>query len=109
MRALATQAGMERFITGVSLESSLGIACMDARAANSINHWIYAVGRTDTMLNGMACTLSALVLCGRQAHVVHVSDSRIWSDRRYGLTTCSRPSSLRSFNELVFCLASRMT
>jgi len=29
-------------------------------------------------LNGMACTLSALILCGRGAHLVHVGDSRVY-------------------------------
>ena len=57
---------------------TLGMARVGARAADSVNRWIHALGRSDPALNGMACTLSALVLCGRGTHLVHVGDSRIY-------------------------------
>jgi serine/threonine protein phosphatase PrpC len=57
---------------------TLGIGRIGARAADAVNRWIHALGRSDPELNGMACTLSALVLCGRGTHLVHVGDSRVY-------------------------------
>jgi serine/threonine protein phosphatase PrpC len=57
---------------------TLGIARIGARAADAVNRWVHALGRSDPALNGMACTLSALVLCGRGTHLVHVGDSRVY-------------------------------
>lgn len=47
--------------------------CLDA-----LNRWVHAQGRSDTRYAGMACTFSALILRGRQAHLVHVGDTRIY-------------------------------
>lgn len=57
---------------------TVGVPRISARAADAVNRWIYSMGRSDPELNGMACTLSALVLCGRRAHVLHLGDSRIY-------------------------------
>jgi serine/threonine protein phosphatase PrpC len=61
--------------------STLGIARIGSRAANSVNRWIHSLGCSDPALNGMACTLSALILCGRSTHLVHVGDSRVYRMR----------------------------
>jgi serine/threonine protein phosphatase PrpC len=61
--------------------ATLGPAVVGARAANAANRWINALGRSDPALNGMACTLSALLLCGRGTHLVHVGDSRVYRMR----------------------------
>jgi serine/threonine protein phosphatase PrpC len=56
----------------------------------AINQWIHAIGRCDTPLHGMSCTFTGLVCRGREAHVVHVGDSRLYrlrSDRLERLTT----------------------
>ena len=58
--------------------TTVGLARIGARAAEAANRWIHALGRSDPELNAMACTLSALVLCGRSTHLVHVGDSRIY-------------------------------
>src|SRR5262245_31254606 len=58
--------------------ATIGISRLGARAANAVNRWIHSLGRSDPGLNGMACTLSALVLCGRSTHLVHVGDSRVY-------------------------------
>jgi serine/threonine protein phosphatase PrpC len=65
---------------------TLGIPRIGARAADAVNRWIHALGRSDPALNGMACTLSALVLCGRGTHLVHVGDSRVYRLRDGALT-----------------------
>src|SRR5229473_397105 len=38
----------------------------------------HSIGRRDTDLEGMACTLTALICKGRQIHVVHVGDTRLY-------------------------------
>jgi len=73
---------------------TLGTARIGARAVDAVNRWIHAVGRTDADLNGMACTLSALVLCGRRAHVLHVGDSRVYRLRDERLTLLTRDHTL---------------
>jgi serine/threonine protein phosphatase PrpC len=47
-------------------------------AIDAINRWLHAQGHTDATLEGMACTFTALILRGRQAHTVHVGDSRLY-------------------------------
>ena len=65
------EACLEQSVTG-------GVARVAARAAGAANRWIHTLGRSDPALNGMACTLSALLLCGRGTHLVHVGDSRVY-------------------------------
>jgi serine/threonine protein phosphatase PrpC len=66
--------------------ATLGAARIGARAVHAVNRWINTLGRSDPDLNGMACTLSALVLCGRGTHLVHVGDSRVYRMRDDVLT-----------------------
>ena len=49
-----------------------------AKSLDSANRWIHAVGQRDPELAGMATTFSALILRHRQAHLIHVGDSRIY-------------------------------
>lgn len=59
------------------------------RSLEAINRWIHAVGQRDPDLKGMASTLTALILRGRQLHVIHVGDSRLYrlrGDRLQQLT-----------------------
>ena len=74
--------------------ATLGMARIGARAVDSVNRWVHTLGRTDGALNGMACTLSALVLTGRRAHVVHVGDSRAYRLRDDKLTLLTRDHTL---------------
>jgi hypothetical protein len=74
--------------------ATLGFPRIGARAMDSVNRWIHAIGRTDSELNGMACTLSALVLCGGRAHVLHVGDSRIYRLRDEKLTLLTQDHTL---------------
>ena len=74
--------------------ATLGIARIGARAVDAVNRWVHTLGRTDGALNGMACTLSALVLSGRRVHVVHVGDSRAYRLRDDKLTLLTRDHTL---------------
>ena len=91
----AAEIGVRAFIDACLCQpGTLGIARIGARAVDSVNRWIHAIGRTDGALNGMACTLSALVLAGRRAHVVHVGDSRVYRLRDDQLTLLTRDHTL---------------
>ncbi len=84
---VAAELAVRGFIEAVLEQpTSVGIARVGAQAVHSVNRWLNSVGRSDPALNGMACTLSALVLCGRSTHLVHVGDSRIYRMREGVLT-----------------------
>jgi len=92
---VAAEVAVRSFIdAAIGQPATLGIARIGARAADSINRWVHSLGRTDPQLNGMACTLSALVLCGTQAHVLHVGDSRVYRLRDEKLTLLTRDHTL---------------
>lgn len=50
------------------------------------NRWLNTLGRNDPALEGAATTLTAVILRGRRAHVLHVGDSRAWHLSDVGLT-----------------------
>ena len=84
---IAAELAVRGFIEGC-LEQPItrGVARISANAADAVNRWLHTQGRADIHLNGMACTLSALVLCGRTVHLLHVGDSRIHRLRDRELT-----------------------
>src|ERR1700722_18448470 len=76
---VAAELAVRAFIDGhLSQNAMLGIQRNGARSVEAINRWIHTIGRTDRALEGMACTLSALILRGRTAHVIHVGDCRVY-------------------------------
>ena len=84
---VAAELAVRGFIDGcLGMPATIGIARIGARAADAVNRWVHTLGRSDPDLNGMACTLSALVLCGRSTHLVHVGDSRVYRMRDDALT-----------------------
>jgi serine/threonine protein phosphatase PrpC len=88
---VAAETVVRGFIDGYFGQSELlGVQKNSARALEAMNRWVHAIGRTNAELQGMACTLTALILRGRQAHIVHVGDSRLYrlrQDRLDLLTT----------------------
>jgi serine/threonine protein phosphatase PrpC len=61
-----------------SANPTLGVARNAARALAAINTWLHAAGATDEKLRNAATTFTALVFAGRNAHVIHVGDSRAY-------------------------------
>src|SRR3954454_20324038 len=88
---VAAELAVRSFIDGhLGQNELLGVRHTSARSIEAIGRWLNALGRTDAALEGLACTLTALVLRGRQAHVVHVGDTpayRLREDRLDRLTT----------------------
>ena len=58
-------------------------------ALESINRWVHTIARRDSRLEGMSCTFTGLVCAGRQVHVTHVGDTRLYQlrDDRFELLT----------------------
>ncbi len=69
-----------------ALDPMRGVKANASTAMEAINRWLHAQGHADTALEGMACTFTALILRGRQAHVIHVGDTRLYRLRDGALT-----------------------
>lgn len=57
---------------------TLGVERAAAKSLQSVNAWLNAQGRSGHHREGLVTTFSALILRGREAHIVHVGDSRIY-------------------------------
>lgn len=57
---------------------TLGVEAAAGKSLAAVNVWLHAQSQADPNLAGMGTTFSALILRGRQAHWVHVGDSRIY-------------------------------
>lgn len=83
---LAAETTVRGFLNGYfELPETLGADRAAAKVLAAMNRWVYAQGRQDPNLRGMATTFTALLLRGRGAHVVHVGDCRIYRLRDGGL------------------------
>lgn len=63
-----------------------GVKTNAVTALDSVNRWLFTQSQADPSLLGMACTFTALILRGRQMHVVHIGDSRLYRLRDGQLT-----------------------
>jgi serine/threonine protein phosphatase PrpC len=61
-----------------ALPATSGVRQAGGRALEALSRWCFAQGRSDAALAGMGTTLTALILRGRRAHLVHVGDSRLY-------------------------------
>jgi serine/threonine protein phosphatase PrpC len=88
---VAAETAVRGFLDGFcDLPETMEVGHAAARVVNALNGWLNAQGRRDAKLSGMGCTLTALVLRGRRAHVLHVGDTRVYrlsGDRLTCLTT----------------------
>ena len=55
-----------------------GIARSAARHLAAINSWLHTLGTTDARLRHAATTFTAVVFAGRDAHILHVGDTRAY-------------------------------
>src|SRR5271170_2860198 len=88
---VAAETAVRGFLDGFwDLPETMEVRRAAARVVNALNGWIHDLGRRDPELAGMGCTLTALVLRGRVAHVLHIGDTRAYrlsGDRLTCLTT----------------------
>jgi serine/threonine protein phosphatase PrpC len=88
---VAAETAVRGFLDGFcDLPETMEVQRAGARIVSALNGWINRMGRQDPKLAGMGCTLTALVLRGRVAHLLHVGDTRAYrlsGDRLTCLTT----------------------
>jgi serine/threonine protein phosphatase PrpC len=88
---IAAETAVRGFLDGFcDLPETMEVQRAGARIVGALNGWINTMGRHDPQLAGMGCTLTALVLRGRVAHLLHVGDTRAYrlsGDRLTCLTT----------------------
>jgi serine/threonine protein phosphatase PrpC len=88
---IAAETAVRGFLDGIcDLPETMEVLRAGARIVSALNGWINSMGRQDPALAGMGCTLTALVLRGRVAHLLHVGDTRAYrlsGDRLTCLTT----------------------
>lgn len=76
---LASETAVRAFLDGyLSLPVTLGVERAGGRSLQAVNRWLHGLARQSADLRGMATTFSALLLRGREAHVLHVGDSRVY-------------------------------
>ena len=88
---VAAETAVRGFLDGFcDLPETMEVQRAGAKIVSALNGWINTMGRHDPKLAGMGCTLTALVLRGRVAHLLHVGDTRAYrlsGDRLTCLTT----------------------
>jgi serine/threonine protein phosphatase PrpC len=88
---IAAETAVRGFLDGFcDLPETMEVQRAGGRIVSALNAWIHTMGRQDPKLAGMGCTLTALVLRGRIAHLLHVGDTRAYrlsGDRLTCLTT----------------------
>jgi serine/threonine protein phosphatase PrpC len=76
---VAAETAVRGFLDGFcDLPETMEVQRAGARIVSALNGWINTIGRQDPKLAGMGCTLTALVLRGRVAHLLHVGDTRAY-------------------------------
>src|SRR5271166_4885152 len=76
---VAAETAVRGFLDGFcDLPETMEVQRAGARIVSALNSWINTMGRQDPKLAGMGCTLTALVLRGRVAHLLHVGDTRAY-------------------------------
>jgi serine/threonine protein phosphatase PrpC len=76
---IAAEITVRSFLDGhFSASPTAGVPRNAARIIAAINGWLHGTARTDPALAAAATTFTALVLLGRNAHVLHVGDTRAY-------------------------------
>jgi serine/threonine protein phosphatase PrpC len=74
---IAAETAVRGFLDGFcDLPETMEVQRAGAKIVSALSGWINTMGRQDPNLAGMGCTLTALVLRGRIAHLLHVGDTR---------------------------------
>jgi len=68
---------------------TFGIRRAASEVLDSLNRWVASEARRSRDMEGMGCTFTGVVLCGRTLHALHVGDSRLYrlQDDRLTLLT----------------------
>ncbi len=75
---IAAELSVRGFIEGCLDTTRASIKEAGMSGLDAMNRWIQSIARDDAKLRGMACTFTGLVAVGRQTHLFHVGDSRLY-------------------------------
>jgi serine/threonine protein phosphatase PrpC len=76
---IAAELAVRSFLDGhFSASPTAGVPRNAARTMAAVNSWLHHIARADPVLAAASTTFTALVLLGRNAHVVHVGDTRAY-------------------------------
>ncbi len=93
---VAAELAVRGFIDGyLSQSDTRGVRLAGGQSLEAVNRWTHAIGRADADLQDMGSTFTALILRGRQAHVLHVGDSRLYRLRGDRLTQLTNDHTLK--------------
>lgn len=93
---VAAELAVRGFIDGyISQPETRGVRLAGARCLEAVNRWTHAIGRADAALQDMGSTFTALILRGRQAHILHVGDCRLYRLRDDRLSLLTNDHTLR--------------
>ena len=65
---------------------TIGVRQAACLVIDGFNRWLNTLAQTDPNLEGAATTLTAVIVRGRRAHILHAGDSRAWHYRDGALT-----------------------
>jgi serine/threonine protein phosphatase PrpC len=92
---IAAETAVRGFLDGFcDLPESAPVQQAAAGVAATLNSWIYAQSQRDTLLAGMGCTFTALIVKGHMVHILHAGDSRLYR-LRDGSLACLTSDHLR--------------
>ena len=92
----AAEVAVRGFLEGYYQQTpTLGVRHAASRVVQCLNSWLAAQGKADQTLAGMGATFTALVVKGRNAHVVHVGDSRLYRFSNGRLTRLTEDHALK--------------
>ena len=96
---IAAETAVRGFLDGFcDLPESEPVQRAAADVAATLNSWIHAQSQRDTLLTGMGCTFTALILKGHTAHILHAGDSRLYR-LRDGSLTCLTSDHVRQMDD----------
>lgn len=76
---MAAETSVRSFIDGYYAQpDTIGVERAAAISAAAANRWLFAHSKSDSASAGSACTLTAVIFRGRQAHIAHIGDSRLY-------------------------------
>lgn len=92
---VAAETAVRGFLDGFcDLSEDIPVRRAAAGVSSSLNSWIFAQSQQDTLLEGMGCTFTTLILRGHMAHILYAGDSRVYRLRN-GSLSCITSDHLR--------------
>jgi serine/threonine protein kinase len=88
---VASEIAVRGFIDGYDTGNpTLGVARNAGSVVAAINNWLHTVAAADKSISHASTTFTAVVMAGRDAHIIHVGDSRAYHLRDEHLTRLTR-------------------